>query len=103
MITLPENWQDTLRIDKPNKTMYLHFVNASGQYFTYFQVIDPAFSMDALLLQIPERAEHGNAYTLGQNLETIPAEPKDQDWKPAPLPFAGMISYSQYLKSQVKD
>lgn len=102
MITLPDNWRDTLRIDTAKRTMYLHFVNDSGQYFTYFQLLDPAYSMDATLVQIPERAEHGNAYTLGEQLETIAAEPRDQNWKPAPLPLAGMISLAQYLKSQIK-
>lgn len=103
MINLPNNWQDSVRIHAPTKTLYLHLVNDARQYFTYYQVLDPAFTMEATLIQIPARAEGGNAYQLGDKMATKVQEPRDQNWMPAPLPFAGIISLEQYLRNQVKE
>lgn len=100
MITLPENWQDLLQISPSRKEIFLHLVNQSGQFYTYYYRLDPAFPLDRVLEEMAAKltASAGNdqAYTLEADLEITKSEPSDQSWEPAPLPASDIISITMY-------
>lgn len=102
MIQLPDNWQQTARVNvlstMQKGVLFLHFKNDANQYFTFMQVLDPAFSLEDTLNDIATKsfwADH-KAYVLGSDLTTMDVEPLDQNWVPAPTPGPDMISLAQY-------
>lgn len=99
MITLPDNWEQTIRISPPAKCLYLHFKNDANQYYTYFQVMDPAFNLDEILMRIDSKDRTAErAYVLNQDLTTEFQEPLDQNWQPAPVVGPVILSIEQYRR-----
>lgn len=100
MIILPPNWQETVRVSPPDRILFLHFKNNANQYYTYYQTLDPAYTIDETLQKIEDHDRSNEAaYVLNADLTTSRVEPLDQNWVPAPLPDRSMCSLEQYRAS----
>lgn len=108
MITLPNNFLDSLRIMPESRAMFLHYVNEAGQFTTYYQVIDPAYTVEQQLEKVTAGVQAGlSCYRLDpETLAVIREEPANDTWVPAPLPAVNMVSLEQWkalLRMQADD
>lgn len=97
MINLPENYLDTAYVDNIKGAVFIHLKNTANEYFTYYYVLDKAFTFEEHL----DRLQHidvtaKKAYILRDDLTTEFVDPTDQGWVPAPLPGVSIISFVQY-------
>lgn len=102
MITLPDNWQEYVLVNTHNNTLLLYLKNSADQYFTYYQQLDKAFSLDDNLDKIGQRDfSTTQVYEANpDNLHFRLANATAQDWKPVPIPLDDVVPLAQYRETQ---
>lgn len=101
MIALPSDWMSMVRVGTTSNSLYLALINDAGEYYIYYQPLDPAIPLPNVIDQLttrltPERMAAERARRLFRDLHEELGEPTDQNWRPLPLVAHDIVSLDAY-------